>query len=140
MHVFKIDSRLKNDCIQLGQLHNIHLLLMNNSLVPWFILVPETDQIEICDLPDELKQRVYKTIDILSLFIKTHYEIDKLNLGAVGNVVSQLHIHVVGRRKDDYCWPNVVWGTNEKQSYEPKEITQIIENLKTYFDASYKNY
>ena len=137
MNQFKLDTRLQNDCFQLDKLNNIHLLLMNNALIPWFILVPETDEIELCDLPEPQKQQAYKTIDELSLFVKSQFGIDKLNVAAIGNVVSQLHIHIVGRRKDDCCWPNVVWGMKEKKAYQSDQIENIINKLKTYFNESF---
>jgi diadenosine tetraphosphate (Ap4A) HIT family hydrolase len=138
MSNFKLDPRLKKDCIVLGKLNGINLLLMNNALVPWFILVPETKKIEIYELGQDEQDSLYKTISEQSLFIKSTYSIEKLNVAAIGNIVRQLHIHVVGRQKGDYCWPNVVWGTKEKQEYRRNQIKGVTENIASYFGCSFK--
>ncbi len=130
---FQLDARLANDTIALGRLDGIHLLLFDNALIPWFILVPETDCTELYQLQPEERDRVHQTSHELSLFIKAHYPVDKINIGAIGNIVRQLHIHVVGRREDDYCWPQVVWGTQQKRAYRNEEINEIGNNLKSHF-------
>ena len=104
----ELDSRLARDCIVLGRLDISQLLLMNNALVPWFILVPVTTETEIVDLSAQDQARLLQEINLLSGFIKENFNITKLNTAAIGNVVSQLHIHVVGRDPADYCWPDVV--------------------------------
>ncbi len=122
---FVLDPRLEADCIRLGELELSLVLLMNNSLVPWFILVPKVEENEICLLTAEQQNTLYKEINILSEFVCDSFETDKLNIGTIGNIVNQLHVHVVGRRKDDYCWPGVVWGEKEKRPYSASEIENI---------------
>lgn len=125
MNKFVLDPRLKEDCIQLGELELSLVLLMNNSLVPWFILVPKVEENEICLLTNQQQNILYREIDILSKFVRDSFETDKLNIAAIGNIVNQLHVHIVGRRKDDYCWPGVVWGEKEKRPYADAEIENI---------------
>ena len=127
MNNFVLDPRLKADCIQLGDLELSLVLLMNNALVPWFILVPRVDENEIYLLSNEQQNTLYEEINILSKFVSDSFETDKLNIGAIGNIVNQLHVHIVGRRKDDVCWPGVVWGVKEKRPYSDAEI----ENIRT---------
>ncbi|MCK4951218.1 MAG: HIT family protein [Gammaproteobacteria bacterium] len=122
---FVLDPRLEADCIRLGELELSLVLLMNSSLVPWFILVPKVEENEICLLTAEQQNTLYKEINILSEFVCDSFETDKLNIGTIGNIVNQLHVHVVGRRKDDYCWPGVVWGEKEKRPYSASEIENI---------------
>lgn len=131
MKNFTLDERLANDCIVLGKLNMCLLLLMNNSLVPWFILVPETTESEIIDLSHSEQEILLKEINLVSRFVRDNFDCKKLNTAAIGNIVSQLHIHIVGRNPADYCWPNVVWGTKEKQVYldsQVNEITNLIKN------------
>ena len=131
MKNFTLDERLANDCIILGKLNMCLLLLMNNSLVPWFILVPETTESEIIDLSHSEQEILLKEINLVSRFVRDNFDCKKLNSAAIGNIVSQLHIHIVGRNPADYCWPNVVWGTKEKQVYldsQVNEITNLIKN------------
>lgn len=130
MNDFELDSRLANDCHALGKLNISQLLLVNNSLLPWFILVPQTSVTEVTDLPASDQTALLEEINLISVFIKNNFDISKLNIAAIGNIVSQLHIHVVGRDPSDFCWPNVVWGTNEREPYTEGRIKKIIEALK----------
>jgi len=103
---------------------------MDNSLVPWFILVPETTESEIIDLSHSEQANLLKEINLISIFIRENFDCIKLNIAAIGNIVSQLHIHIVGRNPADYCWPNVVWGTTEKKAYLDNQINEITNLLK----------
>ena len=138
MNQFALDERLENDCIVLGMLGTSSLLMMNTSLVPWFVLVPHTYEIEITDLPEAEQLALLKEINLLSEFIKTNFNATKLNTAAIGNIVSQLHIHVVGRSPSDYCWPNVVWGTKEKEAYSDERVKDIIAALKDQLGENYR--
>ncbi len=125
MNDFELDARLADDCLILGKLDLCLLLLMNNSLVPWFILVPNTTKTEMTDLPQADQDTLLKEINLMSSFVKGNFNISKLNIATIGNIVSQLHIHIVGRDPSDYCWPNVVWGTQEKEPYTDKQVERI---------------
>lgn len=126
---FKLDPRLKNGCQILGNLSISQLLLVNNALIPWFILVPQTTEIELTDLSPTDQAKLLEEINLLATFVKANFEISKLNIAAIGNIVSQLHIHVVGRDPSDYCWPNVVWGTSEREAYTDERIDEITAAL-----------
>lgn len=128
---FELHHKLKQDCFVLGNLQNSLLLLMNNSLVPWFVIVPKTSKLEIHELTEAEKEMLYANINLLSEFIMQNFQIDKLNVASIGNVVNQMHIHVIGRRRDDFCWPNVVWGRAERVGYEQEGVLEIVEKLKT---------
>ena len=129
MKSFQLDSQLQKDCIVLGELEHCLLLLMNNALLPWFILVPKTDKTELYELADEVQAGVWSEINATSKFVKDEFCIDKLNIAAIGNVVQQLHIHIIGRQHEDYCWPGVVWGRPEKTSYKKQAIDHIMAKL-----------
>ena len=132
MTEFKLDPRLANDCFLIAE-NNLNLvLLMNNADIPWFILVPKTDVIEWLDLADEHERLLKSDIDCVAQWVREHHPIDKLNIAAIGNVVSQLHIHVIGRYKTDYCWPDVIWGKPAPSAYESETVEQIREQLLTY--------
>ena len=108
------------------------LLLVDNSAVPWLILVPEVDATEFHELTPGVQQRVLNEINSLSVFLKSHIGVDKINLGAIGNKVPQLHVHVVGRFRSDAYWPGVVWGAAPGSAYE----VQTVENLRRDLAAS----
>lgn len=128
---FTLNQQLDNDCITLGTFGHSLLLLLDNSLVPWFILVPRTDACEIFDMEAQEQQQLYSEINLLGKFVDREFKTDKVNIGAIGNIVRQLHIHVVGRYEDDFCWPAVVWGTEQKKSYTPAEVQSIVVRLQT---------
>jgi diadenosine tetraphosphate (Ap4A) HIT family hydrolase len=129
MSEFVLDERLCEDCIWLMQTENIHILLMNNALVPWFILVPQTSSIELHHLHASQFDDLMSTQLLLARFVESHFAIDKINIGAIGNMVSQLHVHVIGRHRDDHCWPNVIWGNPKKTAYTEERIRDIQQML-----------
>lgn len=126
---FAIDPRLEHDCFSLGTLFGIPLLLMNNRKVPWFILVPQTTATELYELEPPLKEALANAVDTLSQVTKETFKVDKLNIAAIGNMVSQLHIHVVGRFEEDFCWPHPVWGAPGGAPYDKAEVTQRVTAL-----------
>jgi len=125
MSEFVLDERLQNDCFILAESGQFFVLLMNNSLVPWFILVPKTDKCELYQLGASMQTKVNDMINQLSKFVSNEFKTDKLNVAAIGNIVNQLHIHIVGRYKSDVFWPGVVWGANEKKVYTQTEVNKI---------------
>ncbi|MCP4002272.1 MAG: HIT domain-containing protein [Gammaproteobacteria bacterium] len=133
---FTLDSRLQADCFVLGRLEFCQLLLMNNAALPWFVLVPVTSVTEVCDLTSSEQALLWEEVNSVAKFVRSNFQIDKLNIGAIGNVVSQLHVHIVGRREDDYCWPGVVWGSATEKQYTEKEVAAVIssatENLQGF--------
>lgn len=127
---FKLDPRLERDCFVLGKLKSSQLLLLNNSLVPWFILVPETTHTELFELENAQQVGLLGEINIISQHLKQNFHVDKLNVATIGNIVSQLHIHIVGRHINDFCWPNTVWGADKKQTYSDDDVEIIKSQLK----------
>ncbi|MCK4706073.1 MAG: HIT family protein [Gammaproteobacteria bacterium] len=130
---FNLDPQLDNDCFVLGHLKTSRLLLLNNALVPWFILVPDTIATEIYELPHAQQLELLDEINIISNHLKQNFAVDKLNVAAIGNIVKQMHIHIVGRHVDDFCWPNVVWGANDKQPYTDEDVETIKKQLASKF-------
>jgi len=128
---FELDARLAGDCLILGKLDCSLLLLMNNSLLPWFILVPVTQATEIYQMPGEQQLQLLEEVNLLSDFINSEFSIEKLNVAAIGNIVKQLHVHVIGRSSSDFCWPGVVWGTDRSEPYSDAEIARIRSSLQT---------
>lgn len=129
MNTFKLDPQLRNDSHVLGRLESQHLLLLNNSLYPWLILVPETDVTEFYELDEPEQLLLLKNVNRLSGFLKQNYTVDKLNIAAIGNIVSQLHVHIIGRTRTDFCWPDVVWGRPENCPYKEAELDKFKEQL-----------
>ena len=123
--MFELDPRLRQDCFLLGRLPLCQLLLMNNAALPWFILVPETTVTEVCDLPPGDQATLLDEINAVSKLVRGFERVEKLNVAAIGNIVRQLHVHVVGRHPGDYCWPGVVWGSEAPRRYPALEVEAI---------------
>jgi diadenosine tetraphosphate (Ap4A) HIT family hydrolase len=122
---FVLDERLAGDSLPLGASELSLLRLMDNALVPWLILVPKVDCRELYELGPDDQTRLLAEINALSRFLHAEFAPDKLNVAAIGNLVPQLHIHLVARRRDDFCWPGVVWGRPEREPYTPAEAARI---------------
>lgn len=119
MSVLTIHPQLLQDCHHLGQLQATDLLLHRNASVPWFILVPDTPLQDFLDLPAEHGQAVLADCAAVSGFIKKLLGLDKVNFAGLGNVVPQMHLHVIGRSTVDPCWPQPVWGNLEDAESYP---------------------
>lgn len=107
---FELHPRLAADCHLVGRWPEGLLLLHRNATVPWFILVPITGAEQLMALPTAQRQAVTERWNALATWIGSRFDCDRVNLGAIGNLVPQLHLHAVGRRRDDPAWPGVVWG------------------------------
>lgn len=130
-NALELDARLAGDCLVLGELGSSKLLLMNNALLPWFILVPATEETEIYRLPREQQLQLLEEINLLSDFIYNEFPVEKLNIASIGNIVKQLHVHIIGRHSSDFCWPGVVWGTGQSKPYTDAEIARIRKLLES---------
>lgn len=113
--------------MELGRLHGCRVLLKNNALFPWLILVPEVEEgIEDLHQLDPARfGEVTQALREVSEFVSAHFRPDKLNVACIGNQVRQMHIHVVGRSASDPAWPGVVWNYGEKKEYTSEEIAVI---------------
>lgn len=125
MTAFTLDARLARDCLVLGHLPTSQVLLMNNTDYPWLIVVPETTHTEWCDLPPSQALALHQETMEMSRFVRQHFSVSKLNVAAIGNVVSQLHVHVVGRNEHDPAWPGVVWGASTGDQYSSVQVDEI---------------
>ncbi len=118
-----IHPQLLEDCIVLGAMSSGPLLLHRNAGVPWFILVPDTELADVLDLPAAELAAVTTDSVQVSEFIKSELGCPKVNFAGLGNVVPQMHLHIIGRREDDPCWPQPVWGNLVHMStYESEEV------------------
>lgn len=124
--MFQIHPRILTDCHRLGRLSTSHLLLNRDSSVHWFLLVPETECENLLDMPRADRDGVLDDCTRVSDFLSQHLRYPRINVAWLGNVVSQLHVHVVGRRPDDVCWPKPVWGNlGEPVAYSADALESI---------------
>ena len=132
MKEFKLAPQLRADTIELGDLRICKALLMNDSQFPWLILVPKRTNItELYQLNEQDIAQVQKESIMISRLMMQLFEGDKLNTGALGNVVSQLHIHHIVRFKSDPVWPKPVWGNIQPIPYTDDKLNKVIGSLKS---------
>ncbi|KIH81990.1 HIT domain-containing protein [Pseudomonas batumici] len=132
--MFVLDSRLQQDTLPLGDLPLCRVLLSNDSNYPWFILVPRRADIsEVFQLEAADQLQLWQETTELAQLLQSVFQADKMNVAALGNVVSQLHMHVIVRRRDDVAWPAPVWGKHPAQPYSDEEVARIREKLRVAF-------
>ena len=125
---FTLDERLAKDTLVVGDLPLCRVILMNDSRWPWLVLVPRRDgAVELTDLDMGDRARLIEEAAQAAAFLKAHTGALKINLGALGNIVRQLHLHVVARGPGDAAWPGPVWGHGAAAPYAPGEARALIE-------------
>jgi diadenosine tetraphosphate (Ap4A) HIT family hydrolase len=129
--IFALDERLVADTIAIGDLELSRLLMMNDARYPWVILVPRQANLsELIDLDARNRAILMEEIAAVSQALIALPGIDKINVGALGNIVRQLHIHVVARRIGDEAWPGPVWGAGAPERYNAQGARALAGDLK----------
>ncbi|WP_417662997.1 HIT domain-containing protein [Pseudomonas sp.] len=132
--MFVLDSRLHNDTRVIGDFALCRLLLMNDANYPWFILVPRREGMsEVFDLEASDQLLLWQETALLAAFLKDEFAADKINIATLGNMVSQLHMHVVVRRTSDIAWPAPVWGKAPALAYSEAEIDSLRQRLQSAY-------
>ncbi|MGE6792003.1 HIT family protein [Pseudomonas guineae] len=129
--MFVLDSRLQQDTVVLGDYPLCRLLLMKDAQYPWFILVPRREVVSELfqlDVADQLQ--LWQETNGLAEVLKDCFAADKMNIATLGNVVSQLHMHVIVRRRDDVAWPAPVWGRHPAQAYTAEQLAVLKARLR----------
>jgi diadenosine tetraphosphate (Ap4A) HIT family hydrolase len=123
--MFELDPRLANDTIVLGDFIESRLLLVKDSRYPWCILVPKHSEItEMYQLSQSQQAQITKESALLGQTLMSLFDGVSLNIAALGNVVSQLHIHHVVRYVDDSTWPGPIWGVGTAVAYSRDDLNQ----------------
>lgn len=116
---FALHERLAADTLFVASLELCELRLMNDARFVWALLIPQRDNIrESFELPASERALLWQEVDLLSEFMMRHTGADKINIGALGNMVPQLHVHVIARSREDAAWPGPVWGAGQAQPLE----------------------
>ena len=132
--MFILDKKLQQDSFFIADLELCKVLLMNDANYPWLILVPRQNNLkDIVDLSFEDQIILLKEINFVAEIFKKEFEFDKLNIANLGNVVSQLHIHVIARKKNDATFPRPVWGNAKALEYSGNNLTKTLEKIQKYF-------
>lgn len=128
--MFELHPTLAAGSVAVTRLSLCELRLINDRRFIWLILVPQRPRLtELHQLSESEQQQLLAASGQVSRLIEGYFAVDKLNVGALGNVVPQLHWHIVGRRRDDPCWPGPVWGCASGEPYPSGELERVIATL-----------
>lgn len=124
---FEIHPRLLRSSFLLGERAGCFVLLKDNVIFPWIIIVPVVaDGVEdLHQLSEERCAEVMTVVRASSRFVSDCFSPEKLNVACIGNQVRQMHLHVVGRSPEDPAWPGVVWSYSAKEGYETERVREI---------------
>ncbi|KQO02408.1 MULTISPECIES: HIT domain-containing protein [Stenotrophomonas] len=125
---FELDTRLAADSVLIADGPLSQIRLMNDDRFPWVVLVPRvTGASEWIDLDGNQQRLLLAEINQISRHLKQKPNVTKLNIGALGNIVPQLHIHLIGRHEGDAAWPGPVWGSGPAQRFDPGVLAERVE-------------
>ena len=132
---FVLHPRLTVDTASVADWSLSRVLLMNDKRYPWIVLVPRrADVTELFDLDEAalttLTDEIARISRKLKAWAERHGGCDKINVGMIGNIVPQLHVHIVARTKSDTAWPAPVWGRGEPVPYEAVELERTVASLR----------
>lgn len=131
-----LHPQLADDTHPLAHWPLCEVRLMDDAHHPWLILVPRVeDAVDITDLDAAQQSTLMREIDRAARALQSAVKPYKLNVAALGNVVSQLHVHVIARYRDDIAWPRPVWGTATAQPYSPEQLVERVALLDTALSA-----
>ncbi len=134
MSTFTLDERLERDGIPIASIGLCQLRLMNDRRWPWLILIPQRDGVsEIIDLSPLDQTMLTFEAAMVATALKKVTRAEKINIGALGNIVRQLHVHIIARRAGDPNWPGPVWGFGKAEPWPEADhqvfAARILENL-----------
>jgi diadenosine tetraphosphate (Ap4A) HIT family hydrolase len=128
---WSLHPQLKKDTIEIGDLPLSRVLVIKDANYPWLLLVPRRpDRVELIDLDDVEQAQLMTEISRVARALKAITKCDKLNIAALGNVVPQLHVHVIARRTNDAAWPRPVWGAVPPLAHDAEEVQKFIGALR----------
>ena len=127
---FALDPRLQADTHPVAMLPLCELRLMDDARYPWLILVPRRAGVtEIADLTESEQAQLWREANQAAAALRAVAPCDKLNLGALGNIVRQLHLHVVARTEGDAAWPGPVWGSGAAVPYGDEVLASMLRTV-----------
>jgi diadenosine tetraphosphate (Ap4A) HIT family hydrolase len=134
---FMLYPRLAADTAMIADWTLSRVLLMNDKRFPWIVLVPRRAELtEFFQLDEsariQLTAEIARAAERLKAWAQTRGGGDKINIGTIGNLVPQMHVHVVARAKTDAAWPGTVWGFGAPELYSGTELARLVEELRTH--------
>lgn len=134
---WSLHPQLAQDTVPVGDLPLARVLLAKDANYPWLILVPRLPGlVELIDLEGNAQVQLLGEITAAARTLKVITQCDKLNIAALGNQVSQLHVHVIARRHSDAAWPKPVWGVKQPSVYSDTQQACLLRSLRQSLEAS----
>jgi diadenosine tetraphosphate (Ap4A) HIT family hydrolase len=128
---FTLDPRLAADTLHIGDFSLSRVILMNDARFPWLILVPRRAGLtEIVDIDRAERAVLIEEIALACEALRALSRVDKINVGALGNIVRQLHVHVVARAIGDAAWPGPVWGAGAARRYDDSAAAELVAQMR----------
>ena len=128
---WSLHPQLEKDTIDIGDLPLSRVLVIRDANYPWLLLVPRrSGAVEIIDLDEVEQAQLMTEVSRAARALKDVTKCDKLNIAALGNMVPQLHVHVIARRKQDAAWPRPVWGVAPALPHDAGEVQNFISALR----------
>jgi len=128
---WSLHPQLARDTINIGDLPLSRVLVINDANYPWLLLVPRRAEVtEIIDLDEVAQAQLTTEVSRVARALKAVTDCTKLNIAALGNVVPQLHVHVIARRQGDAAWPRPVWGVVPAAPYDKAELEPLVSALR----------
>ncbi len=137
---FAVDPAFEAGSIAVGDLPLCHVRLQTDARWPWLILIPrrpglrEVEDVSAADRARLIEETVLAGQAVRAIGAATGFTVEKLNIGALGNVTPQLHVHVVGRRAGDAAWPGPVWGVGVAEAYEAEALEAAVAAVRGRLD------
>ena len=129
--MWQLDQQLRGDTVAIGDLPLCRVLLNDDGNYPWLILVPRReDLVELTDLNESGRATLMGEIAQASAALRAHTRCHKLNVAALGNVVAQLHVHIIARFRTDPAWPNAVWGKVKRIPHPKDERDLLVDAMR----------
>ena len=133
---YELHPQLAADTHPLAALELCELRLMDDANYPWLILVPRVPAArEMIDLDQAQRHRLTDEIDLAARLLREAFQPHKLNIAALGNLVPQLHVHVIAREETDPAWPAPVWGRVAARPYPPEALVERVRLLRDLLAA-----
>ena len=133
MSDFSLDHRLERDTLFIARQNGCQVRLMNDARYRWLVLIPEISKIrDWHDLPDKVERDILSLTKNMSGLLKKFENADKINVASLGNLVSQFHLHLIVRYKNDAAWPGPVWGVGAAEPFtdeQAKAVIKMMQNL-----------
>lgn len=134
--MFVLDPKIEADSVFICDLELCQLRVQNDQRYPWLVLVPKVaDVTEVHQLSTEMQQQLMSESSKVAEILKANTGCIKINVANLGNVVSQLHWHIVARFENDLTWPGPIWGVGAPEPYQDNKLASLVEEIKTSLNA-----